>query len=893
MKKLLILILQFLIFSLFSCGNLVSQNDDSDSSGFVVARGTILVSDEASRHAELDSASIKMIPNQFRNDVASRQAFPSAAGGTLYYTLTCTNGTLTYNGTVDSSSSPVSYSVQVPAGSSTITAEGFLDEAKSQKIYEGSLSLSDVTFSSDLSNKTIILNDIQSGTNQTATVSLPILIDSGVTISKIKAEVSTSSTTTNVELPSVTSGKTYYFTLSEFSETAASSANAVPGVYDVVFDFYAEDSSSSEYLAFQTNQKISASNYLSTSSWTGNGADSCINSSGILEITKTLCGSFLSTIFYIDSSNGSDTIASGSFSSPFKSIQKAVNVIKSRGTTDACTIYLKSDITASDSSGFTNGSLVEIADSANLNLKIKSYPSSSSFTIDGGNIGRIFYVGSGNSLTVQNLTLQNGKATDASAADTTNGAIISGNGFTSLELNKVSITSEYDIDSDENIVAGSNGYGISVNKSITLSGICTFDATFYLSDSATISFSSTYANVDSLNSGYVNIPESNYVEDAKILEGENLSTSISAFSIMKKGWNIDISTGCLKQNRITHSSYTADGTNVIALTSSVTSFESGKTYLISDKTALSTLAALVNDGNNGGGSNFVLTANIDLGNSCPGIGNSALNSFNGTFDGNNYCIYNLSASSSRDSLFKYLGDKDGNYSVSVKNLRVKGSSTVSQYSGGIAANTYGSVSISNCISDVNFSPSDSGRFFGGFVGYINDGSVEIKNCVNNGNVTTACASDTAAYVAGFVGNTAGSSTLNISNCVNNGNVSSSTASNCVAGFSNGEQSTAVVIITYCVNNGTITSSGTQIGAFTGDSYSTISNSMYYIPSGSSITAKYGSEDTNLTKVSSFSTFSSSLASTMNSYISSGSSYISWTTNTSGHPDLSLHIEDSN
>lgn len=867
MKKFRILIFLFLIFSLFSCGNLVSQNDDSDSYGCVVARGTI----------------------RMPNDVASRQAFPSAARGTLYYTLTCTNGTLTYNGTVDSSSSPATYSVQVPTGSSTITAEVFLDEAKSQKIYEGSLSLSDVTSSSHLSNKPITLNDIQSGAEQTATVSLPVLIGSGVTISKITAKVSTSSTTTNKELSSVTSGITYYFTLSEFSAAAAASANTVPGVYDVTFDFYALDSSSNEYLVFQTTQKISASNYLTTSSWINNGADSCINSSGILEITKTLCDSFLSTSFYIDSSNGSDTTASGSFSSPFKSIQKAVNVIKSRGITDACTIYLKGDITAADSSDFTNGSLVEIADSANLNLKIKSYPSSSSFTINGGNIGRIFYVGRGNSLTIQNLELQGGKATAASAADTTNGAIISGNEFTSLELNKVSITSEYGIDDDENIVAGSNGYGISVNKSITLSGSCTFDTTFYLSDSAAISFSSTYEN-GVVNSCYVNVPELNYVEYTKILEGEEISTNSAAFAPMKKGWIIDSSTGCLKQT-VMHASYTVDGTNVIKLTSSVTSFESGKTYLISDKTALTALATLVNGGQGGGGSNFVLTANIDLENSCPNIGNSALYSFTGTFDGNNYCIYNLSASSNKDSLFKYLGDKDGTYSSSVKNLRVKGVSTASQYSGGIAANTYGSVSISNCISDVEFSSSSDGTYLGGLVGYINSGSVEIKNCVNNGNMTTTYASN--AYVAGFVGDVAGSSTLNISNCVNNGNVSSSTTSNYLAGFSNAEQSSAVVTITYCVNNGTITSSGTQIGAFTGDSYSTISYSMYYLPSGSSITAKYDYEDTNLTSVSSFSSLSSSLASTMNSYISSGSSYVSWTTNTSGRPDLNLQIEDSN
>lgn len=577
MKKLRILILPFLIFSLFSCGNLIERDDDSDSSDFVVASGTIRLPDENSRHAEFISAS-----------VSSRQAFPSAASGTLYYTLTCTNGTVTYEGTVDSSSDTITYLVQVPTGSSTITAKAFSDSDKKQQIYEGTLSLSDVTSSSDLSNKTITLNDIQSGTETIATVSLPILINSGVSISKITASWTVSSGSGSSEsatLSSVTSGTTYYFTLSDFATTAATSANTVPGVYDVVFDFYALDSSSNEYLIFQTNQKISASNYLATSSWKGIGADSCINSSGTLEITKTLCDSFLSTSFYIDSSNGSDTSTSGSFSSPFKSIQKAVDVIKSRGTTDACTIYLKGGITATSTDKFTNGSLVEIADSANLNFKIKSYPSTSTFTIDAEGKGRIFYVGSGNTLEIQNVTLSTGSASDSSATGGANGGAICNKGTLTIS-SKATLMANIAMNNGGAIynegtatvsgivisnIATVSGGGIYNSGTLTLDG-CTFTTdtasagtggAVYSSKSFTVS-GSTVATVDSgCNDFYLDnssetpaitlssdfsgtsgtvsarITLASYSEDYQVLTGDGVSeTNCGYFSLTDENYTI-------------------------------------------------------------------------------------------------------------------------------------------------------------------------------------------------------------------------------------------------------------------------------------------------------------------------------------------------------------------
>lgn len=399
----------------------INQNADAFPSGFLDASG-------------LDSAA-----------ASSREAFPSYVTDALYYSVSCSNETATFEGKVDSSDpSNLTFKVDVPSGSSTVTAKAFIDKAKTKQVYGGTLLLQDVKEDSDLSGRTIELSDIHSGTEKTATVSLPISIKSGTKISKISATVmkDNASFGSGPLIFTVSEGKTYYFSFSDnlseqFSETQAAEANSVPGVYDVEFSFFAGDSASSsgEYLAFWTKQKIIASNYLSTENWNGNGADSCINAdNNILEVTEKICKEFLSDTFYIDSSSGSDS-GSGSFSSPFKTIQKAVNVIQSLGKTESCTVFLKGDITADQDSDCADGSFVKIADSANLTLVIKAYPSGSAFSINANGRGRVLYIGSGNNVTLKNVTLEKGNARDSDSQGGTNGGAVyvGGNGTLSLE----------------------------------------------------------------------------------------------------------------------------------------------------------------------------------------------------------------------------------------------------------------------------------------------------------------------------------------------------------------------------------------------------------------------------------------------------------------------------
>lgn len=464
-------------------------------------------------------------------------------------------------------------------------------------------------------------------------------------------------------------------------------------------------------------------------------------------------------------------------------------------------------------------------------------------------------------LTLSNVTITNNKATLASGGKRTYAVGFMGNAGTLTLSGKVTIN------------------GNTASDGTTAGNV-------YLASGKTFKLDSSFSSESRISFSAEAKPESSAVTFAT---GYSLSETPDTIFTNDDGYDV----GKNSSNKLViegktsgmHTSYTADGINIIELTSSVSTLESGKTYLIPSKDSLSTLATLVNGGQSGGGATFVMTGNIDLGSTSPNIGVTGTH-FKGVFDGNNYCIYNYLGTDSSYSLFSYADN------ATVKKLRIKGNFQSGQYLGSVIAYAYGNVSIENCISDVNYS-SNFYRDAGGFIGYINEAaSVTIKNCVNNGNITTT--REKEDNVAGFVGYVVGTASLTITNCVNNGSISSSKTSNYLAGFSNAG-SGGTSNIQYCVNNGTISSSGSQIGAFTGDSYSKISSSRYYKPSGSNITAKHSESDSsasNLSEVSSFdSNSASSIAATMNSYISGNSDYIKWKTNSSGFPDLDLQIED--
>ena len=197
--------------------------------------------------------------------------------------------------------------------------------------------------------------------------------------------------------------------------------------------------------------------------------------------------------------------------------------------------------------------------------------------------------------------------------------------------------------------------------------------------------------------------------------------------------------------------------------SKVDSFESGKTYSISSAKELKRFADIVNDGNTGQGSTFVLTADIDLSEYSSGegwtpIGDYATdtnNQFRGTFNGNGHIISNLTVSrptADYQGLFGNCGSGFKIFNLGVESVNIRGR----DYVGGITgyASTGGSRLI-NCFAK----------------GYVT-GSINVGGLVGSSSTSGLFQCYSEANVKGnnHVGGLLGSSFYGIEDCYATGNV---------------------------------------------------------------------------------------------------------------------------
>ena len=246
--------------------------------------------------------------------------------------------------------------------------------------------------------------------------------------------------------------------------------------------------------------------------------------------------------------------------------------------------------------------------------------------------------------------------------------------------------------------------------------------------------------------------------------------------------------------------------------SKVDSFESGKTYSISSAKELKRFADIVNDGNTGEGSTFVLTADIDLSEYSSGegwtpIGNET-NQFKGTFNGNGHIISNLTINrptASYQGLFGYA------HKGEIKNVGILNSSIIAKTSGLLLAvcnnmkveNTYsqgylkgGADSTGGLISTASFNSQikncysetyieNTGLAVGGLIGYsYSNNTIEscyTKSRINGNRLVGGIIGSSGgsiiknsyslselsgnSAVGGLVGNTYARSKLHIDNCI--------------------------------------------------------------------------------------------------------------------------------
>ncbi len=218
-------------------------------------------------------------------------------------------------------------------------------------------------------------------------------------------------------------------------------------------------------------------------------------------------------------------------------------------------------------------------------------------------------------------------------------------------------------------------------------------------------------------------------------------------------------------------------------------------YKIATLTDLQTLADYVNNGGDTTGLTFKITANIS-GVDCH-IGTSS-NKFKGILDGCGKTItVSYNSTTENCALFNYV---DG---ATIKKLTVNGSITTSaKYAAGIAAHTYGTTNITDCISSVTITSTVSGDgIHGGFVGIVDGGTVSGND-----------------YVGGLVGfnqGTVSGSSSGVEVCGTGDNVGG------LVGENRGTVSESLV------DDVTVTSSSNDVGSFVGFNSTYCKVSGYY------------------------------------------------------------------
>ena len=235
-----------------------------------------------------------------------------------------------------------------------------------------------------------------------------------------------------------------------------------------------------------------------------------------------------------------------------------------------------------------------------------------------------------------------------------------------------------------------------------------------------------------------------------------------------------------------------------------TDFVSGETYYISDSDDLVALQDLVNSGANTRGVTFELVADINMqGVNFRGIGVG--NSFQGTFNGNNYKISNLTINTTESGvgLFSRTYAAVIN-SVVLIDCNVSGNDYTAALLGS------GAASINNCyVSGIVSGNNNVGPIAGGF-----GTNSAINSCY------AVCEVSGSLYVGGFIGIAGGNNTL-ISDSYSESKVN---ANAFVGGFAGKITGTTSVTNSYSIGNVT---GNRSVGGFSGEIYSNALINGYY------------------------------------------------------------------
>ena len=278
------------------------------------------------------------------------------------------------------------------------------------------------------------------------------------------------------------------------------------------------------------------------------------------------------------------------------------------------------------------------------------------------------------------------------------------------------------------------------------------------------------------------------------------STSTGNYTISAMGMTRDLSD---IYNGFVANPYSYSDAQVAAMTSisNVDSITSGQCYKIETVADLQQFVCMVNRGENGYGSTFVLANDIDLSSvaNWTTIGNTN-HYFAGTFDGNGHTISNLKVNNNAEcqGLFGYV-DGGTVKNVNIENASVTGTNCVGILVGEANHNS----TVYNC--RTSGTVTGTGTYVGGLVGSLGNSS-NVRDCVSEATVFGS------KYVGGLVGL---SENNTITNCATYGSVTATY--NYAGGIVGWNQRS---LITNCVSYGNA-GAGDYAGGIAADSYSGI------------------------------------------------------------------------
>lgn len=367
----------------------------------------------------------------------ARNARPSVDGTTVSYTVTVTDANDAANTqTLTLAAGETDFSFNLPEGTYTFSAEGFVEDADGtkKKILSGSYKNAAGTPPDTVSVPTAtpagtISVAVASAATGSGTGTVNLLMECS-DCKQFTAEWNDKSGTPkkmNISVPAESTGwyRYIYFTMDENGNGSNASMPEVPvGQYEVTFTFYGYQGVSLPYYKmYSCTEIINVCENMTTDYWEQDAQSLHCTGDGKFELTSAAIAEFRFRDrhdFYVDQKNGTID-GNGSPFSPMNDVWSAVYYIQHRNDGKPYTVHLLSDWTNDSeysSQNHNHYSVMDITPSSAFNL-----------TIDGGGhkidaartdtyTGRVMYIGENTTLTLDNIVITGGKcATNYSGAD--------------------------------------------------------------------------------------------------------------------------------------------------------------------------------------------------------------------------------------------------------------------------------------------------------------------------------------------------------------------------------------------------------------------------------------------------------------------------------------------